>query len=76
MNIGISNDGKSVRLSKMRGSIGSVTCDILLSVRFVSSLNLRSKTRHLTDNIRGLRQTIYTNFGILFKTTSLPLHSI
>jgi hypothetical protein len=76
MNISISNDGKSVRLSKMRGSIRSMTCSILLSVRFVSGLSLCSKTRHLTDNVLGLRQTIYANFGIVFKITSLPLPSI
>ena len=76
MNIGISNDGKSVNLSEVRGSIRSVTCGILLSVRFVSGLSLCSETRHLTENIRGLRQTVYANFGIVFKIMSLPLPSI
>ena len=75
MNITISNDGKIVRLSKIRGNIRSVTCSILVSVRVVSGLSLCSKTRHLTDNIRGLRQTIYANSGIVFKITSLPLPS-
>jgi len=65
-NISISYDGKSLRLPKMRDNIRLVTCSILLSVRFVSGLSLCSKTRHLTDNIRGLRQAIYTISGFVF----------